>query len=102
MDYKQVMEQARGIISHCKVCPVCNGVACRNTIPGPGAKGVGDTAIRNYNKWQEIRLNMDTLCPYGVADTRYSLFGREFAAPIFAGPVGAVTLHYGDKYNDAT
>ena len=28
-------------------CPVCNGVACKNQIPGPGAKGVGDTAIRN-------------------------------------------------------
>lgn len=102
MDYKQIMEAARGSMGHCKACPVCNGVACKNSIPGPGAKGVGDTAMRNYSAWQNIRLNMDTLCEFGAADTGYTLFGRSFAAPIFAGPVGAVTQHYSDKYNDAT
>ena len=28
----------------CKLCKVCDGRACRNTIPGPGAKGTGDVA----------------------------------------------------------
>ena len=28
------------------------------------------------------------------------LFGRKFRYPFFAGPVGAVTLHYSDKYDD--
>ena len=83
-------------------CPVCNGVACRNTIPGPGAKGVGDTAIRNYNKWQEVRVVMDTLCEKRPVDTSIELFGRTFKYPIFAGPVGAVAMHYSDKYNDVT
>lgn len=100
MNYQDVMASARGNMGKCKACPVCNGVACRNTVPGPGAKGVGDTAIRNYEMWQRIRVNMDTLCPTGDADTSYTLFGREFAAPIFAGPVGAVTMHYSDLYND--
>lgn len=102
MNYNEVMAQARGNMGACKACPVCNGLACRNSIPGPGAKGVGDTAIRNYEMWQRIRVNMDTLCPLGDADTSYTLFGRSFAAPIFAGPVGAVTLHYSDRYNDQT
>ena len=48
MNYNEVMAQARGNMGKCKACPVCNGIACRNTVPGPGAKGVGDTAIRNY------------------------------------------------------
>ena len=102
MNYNEVMAQARGNMGKCKACPVCNGIACRNTVPGPGAKGVGDTAIRNYEMWQRIRVNMDTLCPGGDADTSYTLFGRSFAAPIFAGPVGAVTMHYSDLYNDQT
>lgn len=84
----------------CKMCPECNGRACRNQIPGPGAKGIGDTAIRNYDKWKEIRINMDTLTEKKDVDIRLSLFGREFAAPVFAGPVGAVNMHYGDKYDD--
>lgn len=85
---------------YCRTCPVCNGRACRNQIPGPGAKGVGDTAIRNYDKWQEIRLNLDTICPNVPADTTVELFGKTFRYPIFAGPVGAVKLHYGEKYTD--
>ena len=102
MTYQEVMANARGNMGKCKACPVCNGLACRNTVPGPGAKGVGDTAIRNYDAWQRIRVNMDTLCAYGEADTRCTLFGKTFAAPLFAGPVGAVTMHYSDLYNDET
>lgn len=102
MDYKELMENARKCLGKCKGCPICNGVACRNMIPGPGAKGVGDTAIRNYNKWQEVRVVMDTLCAKRPVDTSLELFGKTFKYPIFAGPVGAVAMHYSDKYNDVT
>lgn len=101
MTYQEVLENARGNIgNYCKACNVCNGKACKNQVPGPGSKGVGDTAIRNYDKWQEIRVNMDTICENGPADTSLELFGKTFKYPFFAGPVGAVNLHYGDKYND--
>jgi len=103
MNFQEVIENARGNIgSVCKACPVCNGKACGNKIPGPGAKGVGDTAMRNYDKWQEIRINMDTICGHETPDTKLELFGKEFKYPFFAGPVGAINLHYGDKYNDVT
>lgn len=101
MNYNEILKEARTCIgAYCKACPVCNGVACKNQIPGPGAKGVGDTAIRNYQKWQEIRVNMDTLCENGPVDTSLELFGKTFKYPFFAGPVGALNLHYSDKYDD--
>lgn len=101
MNYQEVIKQARECIGeYCKACNICNGKACKNQIPGPGAKGVGDTAIRNYDKWQEIRVNMDTICENGKVDTSVSLFGQMFRYPFFAGPVGAVNLHYGNKYDD--
>lgn len=101
MTYQDIMEQARGTMGvYCKVCPVCNGRACKNQLPGPGAKGVGDTAMRNYEKWQEIRVNMDTIHENKPIDTSVELFGRTFKYPFFAGPVGAMTLHYGEKYDD--
>ena len=103
MNYSDVLANARQCIGkYCKACPVCNGVACKNQIPGPGAKGVGDTAIRNYNKWADIRVNMDTLCENGTPDTHVELLGRSFNYPFFAGPVGAVNLHYSDTYTDMT
>ena len=67
--------------------------------PDPGT-GVGDTAIRNYDKWKEIRVLMDTICGNAPVDTSCRLLGQEFAYPFFAGPVGAVKLHYGEKYGD--
>ena len=103
MTYKEVLAQAKKCIgSYCKACEICNGKACRNQIPGPGAKGSGDTAIRNYDKWQEIRINMDTICENREPDTKLKIFGQTFCYPFFAGPVGAVNLHYGDKYDDLT
>ena len=102
MTQDEVLTQARTCLgSYCKGCKVCDGRACRNQIPGPGAKGVGDTAIRNYDKWKEIRVQMDTICENRPADTSCRLFGQTFAYPFFAGPVGAVNLHYGEKYDDA-
>lgn len=103
MNYSEVLENARTCIGkYCKACQECDGRACKNQIPGPGAKGVGDTAIRNYNAWKEIRIQMDTISENKKPDTSLELFGKKFKYPFFAGPVGAVNLHYGEKYDDVS
>lgn len=101
MNYSECIENARSRIGkYCKACPECNGRACKNQMPGPGSKGIGDTAIRNYDKWKEIRINMDTIAENKPVDTSFELVGRKFKYPFFAGPVGAVQLHYGDCLDD--
>ena len=101
MIYSEVLSAAKTRIGpYCKVCPVCDGRTCRNTMPGPGAKGTGTAAMRNYAAWQNIFLNMDTICENGPVDTGCTLFGQHYALPLFAGPVGAVKLHYGDLLDD--
>ena len=103
MTYQEILQNARTCVGpYCKACPVCNGMACKNTVPGPGAKGIGTGFIRNYQKWQELCVNMDTICENRPADTSFEVFGQKFALPVFAAPVGAMTLHYGDKYDDLT
>ena len=65
MTYQEVLENARTCVGpHCKACPVCNGLVCKNTVPGPGAKGIGTGFIRNYQKWQELCVNMITYGSY--------------------------------------
>lgn len=101
MKYQEILQSARDQMGpFCKSCPVCNGRACGNTVPGPGAKGSGAVFIRNYQKWQEILLNLDTIHENGEPDTSLSIFGQHFALPVFAAPIGAMKLHYGDKYDD--
>ena len=103
MTYQEVLANARTCMGpYCKSCPTCNGLACKNTVPGPGAKGIGTGFIRNYQKWQELCVNMDTICENKPVDTSFELFGHKVALPVFAAPVGAMQLHYGDKYDDLT
>lgn len=101
MDYKEVLEKARGSIGpHCKACPVCNGKACGNSMPGPGSKGPGNGAARNYDAWQKVFVNMDTICSNAAPDTSFKLFGHDFALPVFTAPIGALPMHYSDAYDD--
>ena len=38
MTYDEILKEARTCIGqYCKACPVCNGKACKNQIPGPGS-----------------------------------------------------------------
>ena len=101
MTYQEILDHSRTQIGpYCKSCKICNGLTCKNTIPGPGAKGLGTGFIRNYQKWQELCVNMDTICENSPADTTFDFFGHRLALPVMAGPVGAMQLHYGDRYND--
>ena len=46
MTYQEILEQARGCVGpYCKACPTCNGLGCRNTVPGPGAKGIDRKSV---------------------------------------------------------
>ena len=69
-------------------------------MPGPSCKFPGNAAARNYDKWQELCINMDTICENKPLDLTSEIFGRTFKYPIFAAPIGAMKLHYGDKYDD--
>ena len=101
MTYEEVLKNARTCVGDiCKACPVCNGRACGNKIPGPGAKGTGTVAIQNYDAWQKLCVNMDTICENKPVDLTFEAFGQTFKSPIFAAPIGAMKLHYGDKYDD--
>ncbi len=101
MDYKEILKNARDNMGgFCIGCPVCNGLACRTKVPGPGGKGSGTAYIRNFEKMQEIQINMDTLFTGDKTDTRLTMFGRSFDIPVFAAPIGAVTVHYGSKLTE--
>ena len=100
MTYEEAIVSARANMERCHACPVCNGIACKNTIPGPGSKGTGTVAPRNYEAWQKIYLNMDTIAPNLGVDTSVEIFGEKFDMPVFSAPIGAVTNHYGPKYDE--
>lgn len=101
MTYQELLDSARKVLApYCNACPICDGKACKNRIPGPGAKGNGDNAIRNYSSWQNYRLIFDTISDVSRVDTSFNFFGQILSNPILIGPVGAVKSHYGALYDD--
>ena len=103
MTYAELAQAARGQMGPvCKACPTCDGRACGARIPGPGAKGAGDVAVRNHEAWGRHRLNMDTMHEPFEASPAVRVLGRELALPVMVGPVGDVNRHYGEKYDTVT
>lgn len=96
MTYTELRKEAKSRTGLCHSCPVCTGAACAGVLPGPGDKGIGKTALRNYNAWQNIYLNMDTITEERPVNTNFTMFGETFSYPIFAAPLGAVSEHYSD------
>lgn len=103
MTLQEIKEQAKlNIGPHCKVCKECNGVVCKGQIPGPGGKGTGIGFIRNYSDLKKIALKMDTIHGVTSPNTALEMFGHRFELPVFAGPIGAVQMHYSSLYTDQT
>lgn len=95
MNYSEVLENAKKAIGpNCHVCPVCNGLACANTLPGPGSKAPGNGANDNYNAWRKIKLNMDTIVPNTPIDTSTDFLGRKLSFPLLSAPIGSIRLQY--------
>lgn len=98
MDYNRVRENAKEILSPlCLVCKECNGVACKGRVPGVGAKGTGNSFIRNYSYLYKVKVVMDMIYKEEGQDTSSSLFGKHFTAPIFVAPIGGMDINYGGK-----
>ena len=93
MTYQELLDNARKNMLHCKACPECNGLACGNTLPGPGSKAPGNGAHDNWLGWKSIKLNFDTFVPDGEVDTSIELFGQRFEIPLLSGPIGSMTQY---------
>lgn len=100
MNLNEVKQNAKNKLGKCFSCDICDGRACKNTIPGPGSKGSGKGATKNYEAWKDIELVMDTIVEKGQIDTSFEMFGKKFELPVFAGPIANVNDHYSDAYTE--
>jgi len=57
MNLKEVSQKAKELMMpQCRMCPECNGVACRGEVPGMGGKGTGSSFMNNYSELKKITL----------------------------------------------
>lgn len=102
MTIQEVWENARKRMApRCKVCPECNGIACKGMMPGPAGKGTARTFRRNF-AWpaEHVWLEMDVTGGEKERNMEIELFGKTFAAPIFVAPIGLLPYTYSEDMSD--
>lgn len=102
MLYSEVLERAREVLSpKCRVCPICDGRACTGRVPGPGGKGSGATARRNYDYLAEhVKLRQRVVRGPYTPDCSTTWLGRTWSMPVFAAPIGMVAMNFSDALDE--
>ncbi|MDR1774389.1 MAG: alpha-hydroxy-acid oxidizing protein, partial [Clostridioides sp.] len=96
MDYKEMLKNAREKLNgSCRVCKQCNGVACAGEVPGMGGKDSGYAFIENFNRLQDVKLNMRVIHSACNPDMSVELFGQKMDIPVYAAPITGTTLNMG-------
>jgi 4-hydroxymandelate oxidase len=94
---KKAREQMKG---YCRVCPVCNGVACAGEVPGMGGLGTASSFKANVAALAAERFNMRLIHDVDTPDTRVSIFGHDLSMPILAAPIGGVEFNMGGSVSE--
>lgn len=103
MRYEDILEKAKSTMQSCNVCPVCNGIACAGRVPGPGGKGSGSTAVRNYSWWRDhVKIHLDVVKEPFDPDTSTKIFGMELTMPVMAAPIGMVGPNFSHSMDEYT
>lgn len=101
MTYDEVLKNAKiKFNGSCKVCRVCDGIACRGEVPGMGGKGTGNSFIENVKALDRIKINMRTIHNVENPDTSIELFGRKLDLPVMAAPITGTTLNMGGQVTE--
>ncbi len=96
MTYEEVLAAARENSTKCKVCPVCDGRACKGQVPGPGAKGDGKSFTNCLEYLKNIDIMMDPIFDNEAGqDGGIELFGKTLSMPVLGAPCGGAGMNFG-------
>jgi len=96
MNWQEVKKIAKEKLKpYCRVCPVCNGVACAGEVPGMGGVGTGSSFKANFEALNRIKLNLLTIHDVRNPDTEIEFFGQKLSLPVMAAPITGTTYNMG-------
>ncbi len=87
---KNARERMKGF---CRVCPVCNGVACAGEVPGMGGSLTASAFKSNVSDLAKVKLKMKTIHDAKNPDLAFDFFGNKLNVPIITAPIT------GSKFN---
>lgn len=101
MTYQEVLDSARACMTLCKVCPECNGLACKGMVPGPGGKGDGRSFTNCLTYLKNIDIMMNPIFDNSAGqDPSVELFGQKLSVPVMAAPCGGAGMNFGSTLTE--
>jgi len=96
MNWQEIKKAAKDKLKpYCRVCPVCNGIACAGEVPGMGGIGTGSSFKANVEALNRIKLNLSTIHDVREPDTATEIFGQALSFPVMAAPITGTTYNMG-------
>ncbi len=96
MDMKEVRKVARERMKgYCRVCPVCNGVACAGEVPGMGGSLTGAAFKSNVEDLSKVKLKLRTIHDAKDPNMEFQFFNEKLDFPIMAAPITGSAFNMG-------
>lgn len=96
LDLKQVLAKARErLYPTCRVCQVCDGVACSGDGGGIAGSGTGMSFQNNFAALQRVKVLMSNVHDITRADPSTSIFEHKISFPAVAAPMGPAATRFG-------
>jgi 4-hydroxymandelate oxidase len=94
--YREILARARERLAPtCRVCPVCDGVACSGDDGGIAGSGTGMSFQNNFTALQHVKLLMRNVHDITTADTSTTIFGHKISFPAVCAPMGPAATKFG-------
>lgn len=101
MDLKEVRNIAREKMKgFCRVCPVCNGVACAGEVPGMGGALTGSSFKINIEDLSKVKLKLKTIHNAKNPDLKFDFFGTKLEVPIITAPITGTVFNMGNALTE--
>ena len=92
----EVLTKARErLYPTCRVCPVCDGVACSGDGGGIAGAGTGMSFQNNFTALQRVRLLIRGVHEVTKPDTSTTIFGHKISFPAVCAPMGPAGTKFG-------
>ncbi len=96
LDPRDVLAKARERLAPtCRVCSVCDGIACSGDGGGIAGTGTGMSFQNNFTALQRVKLLMRNVHEIRKVDPSTTLFGRKISFPAVAAPMGPAATRFG-------
>lgn len=96
LTYKDILVKARErLYPTCRVCPVCDGVACAGDGGGIAGSGTSMSFQNNFTALQHVKLMLRTVHDITKADPSTTIFGHKISFPAVCAPMGPAGTKFG-------